>query len=587
MRRTAAAPLRSSTSENDDNDHAIAKNDDDGTFREANVAGVSVSPTGFLVLLQSILKTDSNDNGEVEAAFPVALTSPPPDVAISKSNMTMPELFRENADQTSVTSAEALTFLQLLNGVDMATPILPPDTLSLICVWYAFLLEEGGSDVGSGGGDGSGDGSLVVVEDELGLSTEESKLVESSDSAVKDNTNDDDDFQKALDYIRTMVRTTLPPSSDDGSDLVSYMEASPWQRARVQLPRAWLHGVRLQMLDDDDLPFQSSNNEENSFDICRIPLEFVLECSVDDGSKMMEIPLVAIPTTTCQERTMQPLSSSSRQQQKLDMSNEILQELSQNYNAETSAAFMALSLFHRYNKSGAGSADSPVLRVSDGVLRRLTELQQKEDESDADDDKPRYCWTTPTQGGDANNVNNNIDTVIQGNGLPFYRSLSQVQEEDQRVLQHLTQRNFGKDPGTAASSAGNTDSSNKQGNTNQMPQPPIKKKAVLTLEQQAMQQRLKSAWKVANEREDKGALEKIQKAMEDLEKEVMERSDVVGNALDGKEEESSLRKIQLAMTQPPDEEDGEEVVGLISELEEATNFRMEAEIMEEDNEDES
>ena len=42
--------------------------------------------------------------------------------------------------------------------------------------------------------------------------------------------------------------------------------------------------------------------------------------------------------------------------------------------------------------------------------------------------------------------------------------------------------------------------------------------------------------------------------MEALEKEAMERSDIVGSASDGKEEEkgSSLRKIGRVMTQPPD-----------------------------------
>ena len=59
--------------------------------------------------------------------------------------------------------------------------------------------------------------------------------------------------------------------------------------------------------------------------------------------------------------------------------------------------------------------------------------------------------------------------------------------------------------------------------------------------------------------------------MEALEKEAIGRSDVVGSALDGKEEEkgSSLQKIGRVMTQPPDaldEEEDKEVVGLISEL---------------------
>ena len=61
--------------------------------------------------------------------------------------------------------------------------------------------------------------------------------------------------------------------------------------------------------------------------------------------------------------------------------------------------------------------------------------------------------------------------------------------------------------------------------------------------------------------------------MEALEKEEMERSDVVDSASDGKEEEKglSLQKIGCVMTQPPDEGEDKEVVGLISELVEATS----------------
>ena len=246
------------------------------------------------------------------------------------------------------------------------------------------------------------------------------------------------------------------------------MDASPWQRARVKLPRAWLHGVRLQEMVDFSLSDSNDDNSDggcagdDSMDIIgRIPIQFILECSVDDGSKMLEIPLFAIPSLTiCNQLFAIPSSSISScqrptlQQQHLDISNEILQELSHNFNSETSASFMAFALFHRYNKSGAGSAvDRPVLKVSDGLLNQLEELQQKEVEQTTDGDGTmRYCWvvddvpTNDDDNDDDSGINNDIDTVIQNNGLPFYRTLSQVQEEDQRVFQHLKQENFGKNP---------------------------------------------------------------------------------------------------------------------------------------------
>ena len=374
----------------------------------------------------------------------------------------------------------------------------------------------------------------------------------------------------------------------------------------MKLPRAWLHGVRLQEMVDFSLSDSNDDNSDggcagdDSMDIIgRIPIQYILECSVDDGSKMLEIPLFAIPSLTiCNQLFAIPSSSISScqrptlQQQQLDISNEILQELSHNFNSETSASFMALALFHRYNKPGAGSAaDSPVLKVSDGLLNQLEGLQQKEVEQTKDGDGTmRYCWVvddvSPSKdnNNDDSGINNDIDTVIQNNGLPFYRTLSQVQEEDQRVFQHLKQENFGKNPAASGGgtskrdeSVGSNNDNTSNDNKNQQ------QKKALTLEQQALQQRLKSAWKIAIQREDEGALEKIQKAMEDLEKEVIMENNNPDDT-DGEEEgeESSLQKVQRAMLDDKssqgmvkEEGDEEEVVGLISELEEATTFRME------------
>ena len=111
------------------------------------------------------------------------------------------------------------------------------------------------------------------------------------------------------------------------------------------------------------------------------------------------------------------------------------------------------------------------------------------------------------------------------------------------------------------------------------------KKKALTLEQQALQQRLKSAWKIATQKGDSGALEKIQKAMEDLEKELIIEEEVVVV----EDETSTLDLIQRAMRERDEarndnEEEEEEVVGLVSDLEEA--IRMEQSIEVDDREEE-
>ena len=506
-------------------------NDDADFNNDVSVKGVSVSPKGFLVILQS----------SQQVAFPIALTSTTANnnnntIATAASTKQLPSLFQENNDQTSVTSPEALTFLQLLNGVDMATPILPPDTLSLICVWYAMLLVEE-NNIGDRGEE-------ILVEDELGLLAKK----ESDNDLGDDNNADADVGQEALEYIRAMIKTTLPDSTGGGSS--SYIDASPWQRAKVQLPRVWLHGVKLQEMD-------LSSSETSSTGIGRIPIQFILECSVDDGSRMLDIPLFAIPSSY-QPNIKQKMPTLIQEQ--IDISNEILQELSHNYNSETSAAFMSLALFHRYNKNGAASADSPVLKVSTGLLNQLVKIQQNEEQRciASDDEGTRYCWAVSTAG-------DNIDTVIQTKGLPLYRPLAQIQEEDQRVLNHLKEQNFGKDTPSSStdnmnvSSSSSTESSAGIGNAEK----------ALTLEQQALQQTLKSAWKIATQKEDEGALQKIQAAMEDLEREVM-NNPANNQVLPEEVEDSALDKIQRAMQREgKDNATDEDVVGLVSELEDA------------------
>ena len=557
-----------------------------------NVAGVSVSPLGFLVILQSAFMSSDDDESKkkkTKMAFPISLTSIPPDSSFSinnssKSNTTsnftssttalLPSLFQENNDQTSVTSPEALTFLQLLNGVDMATPILPPDTLSLICVWYALLLEEMELNDGICDGENAEDISLCV-EDELGLLSNEN---EGGDMDGEES----NEFQEALDYIRAMIRTTLPSSSS--GDSVSYMDASPWQRARVQLPRAWLNGVRIEEMNDimSSVSFDKSDGVDEG--IGKVPIQFILECSVDDGSKMLEIPLFSIPSSSIAK-------PQTDLQQQIDMSNEILQELSHNYNIETSAAFMSLSLYHRYNKSGEASADSPMLKVSTGLLKQLAGME-------TDDGGTKYCWVVSSDHDDGDD---DIDTTIQNEGLPLYRPLASIQEEDSRVLQHLKEKSFGKDSSPSPSSAPSSNTNNTsyrstpQGTESSAGIGNVKKS--LTLEQQATQQKLKAAWKIAQQRQDEGAIEKIQKAMEELEKDVLNNPDneripgddnpeegeeprIFAERLNELKQESALEKIQRAMYKSTDmpssqqqqkfqEKDEEDVVGLISDLEEA------------------
>mmetsp|Transcript_18067 Transcript_18067/g.37746 ORF Transcript_18067/g.37746 Transcript_18067/m.37746 type:complete len:211 (+) Transcript_18067:776-1408(+) len=195
------------------------------------------------------------------------------------------------------------------------------------------------------------------------------------------------------------------------------------------------------------------------------------------------------------------------------------------------------------------------------------------------DGQTRYCWSVGNDNNDDNDSGSStgIDSIIQTEGLPLYRTLSQIQEEDQRVLQHLEEQNFGSDDAKSIGDNNNNNTNDIHRNNDKSLQRDQPTKQTLTAKQQALQQTLKSAWKIATQKEDTKALEKIQKAMEDLEKEVIENNARILSD-NGNNDSSSLERIQRAM-QKSDDDDGEneeDSVGLILELEEATmNAQME------------
>lgn len=460
-------------------------------FEKLTITGASVSSLGFVVVVNST-------HAQREVAFPIQLTSSgtPPTVSRNmntenNSNLTIPSLFQENIDQTSVTTPEALTFLQLINGVDLATPILPPDALSLLCVWYSFLLIKESVDDSAG---------VYEVEDELGLdpSTEVGP----------------DEFYPALEYIRSFVGTMIPDSASH-SKSTNFLNMTQWQRAKVRLPTVRLHGVRV-----DSVQTNTQTPQHREAEVETIPLKFVLECSVDNGSKVLEVPLFAIPD-----------SYANLQSGAIALSEEVLQRLSHNFNTETSASFLALSLFHRYRKSKGAR-----LKVSQRLLEHLVDLQR-------DANGGRYCWVASL------NEDVSLNTIIRDSSLALFKSLYDLKESDKRVLGYLEEQNFGKSPSRANENAGPDSSSlDYNGSTSQ-------NKIELTVEQLSMQQRLKSAWKVATEKNDTAALEKIQKAMQDFEQQL------VVNAKDNKE--TSLQKIKRAM-----KESNVESVSLLDSIDE-------------------
>ena len=77
------------------------------SVERVGIVGVSVSPKGFHILLQT----------PTSGILPLAITNSP-------------------QDSVRTTTPESLTIMQLLNGIDMAGPILPPELLAKLAVEY-------------------------------------------------------------------------------------------------------------------------------------------------------------------------------------------------------------------------------------------------------------------------------------------------------------------------------------------------------------------------------------------------------------------------------------------------------------------
>ena len=179
----------------------------------------------------------------------------------------------DSADSTAANSVEALTYIQLLGyGIDMGTAgVFPPRILADLVALYCTNNEDATSCEG-------------------------------------------------YKNIENVLKRDLPEG-------VSYYEANPWLRSRVEFPKISLIGVRLEL---SGLCEVDGNVEMTQF----VPIDFVLECLVD--GKKLDVSL-------CSEI----VQSDDSKVEGADIGCEALQETSYSYNA-ASAAFTALSLAIRY-----------------------------------------------------------------------------------------------------------------------------------------------------------------------------------------------------------------------------------------------
>lgn len=165
-------------SDNDDNSDDNVSSPTVPVLERLQVAGVSVSPKGFHVLLQKP-STSSEDS----CYLPLKVTNGP-------------------VDAVAATSPESLTLCQLLSGVDMAGAILPPELLSKLVVYHIEDKKQHKEDE-------EGDAEMTPVEQ---------RILDDVQKALSKFSTSEDTYKDAHEWFQSRIR--LPQITLDQLTLI-------------------------------------------------------------------------------------------------------------------------------------------------------------------------------------------------------------------------------------------------------------------------------------------------------------------------------------------------------------------------------
>lgn len=423
------------------------------TIRRTSIRGVSISPSGFLVLIMT--QTGYNDGRTLMAE--TTETSDPLNAAVTATktfqHMTLPILITSNAQDTAAaTSPESLTMCQLLTGIDMAGTIFNPEVLQNIVGIYCSPEEEEYDDEEDGNGDitayGESETEGEEVMEDVNMFIELSLLIEKMnevlDTSESNTTHEEDGSGSTRHYIRSILQRSL-----EEHNVLSYQEADPSQRASVSFPKISLDSITIDLpnflqgqtqqahapvKDGDDgdgiicdeeyaenkelwknivleevqekrtARGQGQEQEQDSPAIVPLPLQFTLECRVD-GEKTLHVPIYTQISTMqsrlphlCYNANSKPEESAMpmTMPMEVELCKDILQDVLYDYDGDCSGAFVAMALALRY-KCPIG--------ITSCAIAAVTELQyhlEKEDNFMRDSES-----STTHTGSDYSNANCN------------------------------------------------------------------------------------------------------------------------------------------------------------------------------------
>jgi hypothetical protein len=320
----------------------------------------------------------------------------------------------------SATSAEALTLCQLLSGVDMAGAILQPDVFNYVVGLYCSREEQEEDGV-------TEEDESISIEDELGL---ELPLLEDYEEEEEGQYGEDDTAatsrERTIHFVSKFLQQTLSSSCN------SFEEANSWQKSRVIFPKLSLDQVIIDFPEDhvaEIIQTEKGIGPETHQEVEQKPKEYqplqfvyTLECRID-GDQSLSIPIYT-------DHLLQTQEDDSHHQ----LSQSILQSVLYEYQEECSGSFLAMALALRYK--------CPIV-ITERALQSMDQIQSDLEETNS------YVFISTTTKDDENTgtttaANNksqqrsDMETKIQ-ESLPQWRSVQSLETQSQRVVSNIEQ----------------------------------------------------------------------------------------------------------------------------------------------------
>mmetsp|Transcript_6891 Transcript_6891/g.9904 ORF Transcript_6891/g.9904 Transcript_6891/m.9904 type:complete len:482 (-) Transcript_6891:661-2106(-) len=373
---------------------ASDKNWSQREIRRVSISGISVSPSGFLILLST--NHISQSERKCELILPLRLTS-------------------NSQDSVAATSPESLTICQLLSGVDLAGAILPPNALEAAIGLFCFKSTPDETNDTTK----TSEKFEIVIEDELGLNS--SFFVDEGDEKEFESIQ-----KQTKDFVQRFLSQTL------GGE--SYLNASIWQRNQAIFPKSSLDSVKIDLPYDDEkswysfLTEVSTNEAENGkIGVSTPPLKFVLECRID-GDKPLDIPFYSEVDILHDEFISKHVEGNLGMTRSLKKNNYMLKDILYSYDSVSSGSFLAMALALRYK--------CPIV-ITVRALEALFTLQHMVS-SEKIKSKRLYCFLNEDISGSNINGKDVLNEEIK-DALPQWRSIDNLQQQSERVTQNIEQ----------------------------------------------------------------------------------------------------------------------------------------------------